>query len=339
MRLILRLSRPAGWLLGAFIIANAAGELLCPGFAADHLWIRSAQLVPGWRVLAVALAAALFLPEGFLRGHPTLGAAAAALAAVFAGFAALDAGWFYAMLLRGEIHTRAVVPFSILIAGLLSACAWRIWRTGAAPAPPAGPPRRWPRSALADLALAGALGAAALLAFILTYGPTDYAKPADCAVVFGAKAHPDGRPSLALYDRTMEGVNLYRRGLVRKLLMSGAIDRGAGGVSEPQVMRRLALEAGVPDEDILLDESGEDSWATIIGARRLAAEHGWKRLLLVSHYYHLPRLRLAADRAGLSARTVPCRQTRRLAKEPYGIARECLALGYYYFFHLPQNHG
>jgi uncharacterized SAM-binding protein YcdF (DUF218 family) len=176
-----------------------------------------------------------------------------------------------------------------------------------------------------------------MLAFILTYGPTNYAAPADCAVVLGAKAHADGTPSLALYDRTMAGVDLYRRGLVRKLVMSGAIDRRAGGVSEPRVMRRVALEHGVSDADIIVDESGDDSWSTVCNVREMAEREGWTKVLLVSHYYHLPRLRLAADRAGLVARTVPCRQTRRLAREPYGIARECVALGYYYLFHLPNG--
>jgi uncharacterized SAM-binding protein YcdF (DUF218 family) len=335
MSLLVRLSRPAGWLLGAFIIVNAAGELVCPGFAADHLWIRSARLLPGWRVPAVALALALVLPEPLLWRVPRLGRTAVTLAAGFAAFAALDAGCFYLMLAGGAIRTPAVLPFSLLVGAVLAGSAARL--AGFEPGR-GGPPPERPTLA-ADLLAAGALGAAGLLAFIFTYGPTDYSRPADCAVVLGAKAYADGTPSLALYDRTMTGVALYRRGLVSKLVMSGAIDRGAGGVSEPGVMRRIALEAGVPDADIILDEAGEDSWSTVTNARRLAERSGWRQVLLVSHYYHCPRLRLAADRAGLVARTVPCRQTRRLAREPYGIARECAGLAYYYLFHLPQGDG
>lgn len=346
MAFILRLTRAAGWWLAAFILANNVGELFCTGFAADHLWIRSAALVPGWRWLATALAVALIVPERWLRPRPILSAAAAAVAAAFAGFAALDAAWFYGMLAEGAIRTRAVVPFSAMIAFVLALSAVRIWRApraaagNSAPTPEVKPARfaflRW---ACVEGAILAVSGAAVMLGFILTYGPTDYSVRADCAVVLGAKAHRDGRPSLALYDRTMEGVALYRRGLVKKLVMSGAIDNGAGGVSEPAVMRRVAVEAGVPAEDIIIDEHGDDSWATVCNTRKLAAEHGWGRVLLVSHYYHLPRLRLAADRAGLDARTVPCRQTRRLAKEPYGIAREMAGLGYYYFFHLPGAGG
>ncbi|HOX05163.1 MAG TPA: YdcF family protein [Planctomycetota bacterium] len=341
MAFVLRLSRPAGWLLAAFILANNLGELFCSGFAADHLWIRSAQLVPGWRLAAVLLAAALLAPDAFWRLHPRVGVAAAALAAAFAASALIDAAWFYRMLATGAIRTRAVVPFSFLVAAMLATAALRIWRAGKAAAPSPAPVgcakgdgvfRPRVRAILGNAAMVAATGAGAMLAFVLTYGPTDYARPADCAVILGARAYRDGRPSHALYDRTMEGVDLYHRGLVGKLVMSGALD---GAVSEPAVMRRVAVEAGVPEEDIILDECGDDSWATVVNARQLADAHGWRNVLLVSHYYHLPRLRLAADRAGLPARTVPCRQTRRLAKEPYGIARELAALGYYYFFHLP----
>jgi len=347
--LILRLCRPAGWLLAAFILINSAGEFLCNGFAADHLWIRSAQLLPGWRLLALGLAAVLVLPDGFLVRRPRFSAGASALVAVFAGFAALDAWWFYRLLFSGAIRTHAVVPFSVLVAAMLAASALRVWRagrpraerdegeTGAQPLSPPRPARPAWRRILTDIAVLGAFGAAGMLAFVLTYGPTNYARPADCAVVLGAKAYRSGRPSLALYDRVMEGVALYKRGLVGKLVMSGAIDAGRGGVSEPEVMRRVAMEAGVPEEDVILDEHGDDSWATVTNTKRLMSERGWNSALLVSHYYHLPRLRLAADRIGLKARTVPCRQTRRLAKEPYGIARELAALGYYYFFHLPEQ--
>jgi hypothetical protein len=34
---------------------------------------------------------------------------------------------------------------------------------------------------------------------------------------------------------------------------------------------------------------------------------------------------------------VPCRQTRRLRKEPLGILRECAGLAYYYLFRLPES--
>ena len=41
------------------------------------------------------------------------------------------------------------------------------------------------------------------LVVVLTFGPTRYARPADCALVLGARVYDDGRPSLALSAREM----------------------------------------------------------------------------------------------------------------------------------------
>jgi uncharacterized SAM-binding protein YcdF (DUF218 family) len=343
------LARPAGWLLAAFVTCNALGELLRPGFAVDHFWIRSAKVLgPLWRPATLLLAAALLAPDLFLDRRPRLTRFAAGISALFALFALADAGRFWWLLAAGRVHSPAVLPFSLLVAAVLADAARRLLgiarrETPAepVPVPPAPTDRRERLRRLAAAGLRTALAGGILtLAFIFTYGPTDYTAPADCAVVLGSKAYRDASPSLALYDRTMTAVDLYRRGLVGKLVMSGGVDRYADGtvVSEPQVCRRLALDCGVPDADIILDEAGTDSWATVRNARRLAESRGWHRVLLVSHYYHLPRLRLAADRAGLAgASTVPCRQTRRLRKEPYGVLRECAGLAFYYLFRLPQG--
>jgi hypothetical protein len=50
----------------------------------------------------------------------------------------------------------------------------------------------------------------------------------------------------------------------------------------------------------------------------------------VSHFYHLPRIKLAYQRAGMEVRTVPARETYILAQIPYSMAREVVALWVYY---------
>jgi uncharacterized SAM-binding protein YcdF (DUF218 family) len=334
VRILMSAIRVAGRLLAGFILLNAAGELLRTGFALDHFWINSPRVLgPAWRVGALLLAAALLLPESLLARRAELRRASIALCLLFEFFACLDAGRFWWLLLAGVIRTPSVLPFSLLVALLTALSALRISRCDSSWRPAA--PRSLVRRLAVGSAAGGLIALLGLLALLFTYGPTDYRAPADCAVVLGSRAYPDGSPSLALYDRAMTGIELYRRGLVGKIVMSGGVDHYQDGtrISEPEVCRRLALECGVPDEDIIIDEQGVNSWATVVNTRRLAESHGWREVLLVSHYYHLPRLRLAADRAGLpQARTVPCTQTRRLRQEPWSIARECAGLGYYYFF-------
>src|SRR5437868_14663387 len=75
------------------------------------------------------------------------------------------------------------------------------------------------------------------------FGKTDYRREADVAVVFGARAYADGRPSDALADRVRTACELYQRGIVKKLLLSGG--PGDGLVSETEAMRRMALSLRV----------------------------------------------------------------------------------------------
>jgi uncharacterized SAM-binding protein YcdF (DUF218 family) len=159
---------------------------------------------------------------------------------------------------------------------------------------------------------------------MLTFGPTRYDRPAECAVVFGARVWNDGTPSDALADRVDESVRLYHAGRVRKLVMSGGVEP-ENGLSEPEVMRARAEARGVPRDAILLDDQGVDTASTVRNVARLLGREGLGSALVVSHYYHEPRAKMLFDRAGVRAWTVPATMTRRLYKEPYFIVREVAA--------------
>ena len=148
------------------------------------------------------------------------------------------------------------------------------------------------------------------------------------AVVFGARTYADGRPSQALSDRVNTAVELYNQGLVDRLLFSGG--PGDGSTTEPQAMRQIAIESGVPRDAIILDEAGLNTEATVKNTVAAFSQLKVRRVLVVSHAYHLPRVKLAYQRAGWDVRTVPARQSRRLRDEPKYIAREVVALWAYY---------
>ncbi len=71
-------------------------------------------------------------------------------------------------------------------------------------------------------------------AHLVTFGRTDFRRPADAAVILGAKVYDDGSLSRALKDRLVTGIELYRQGLVSYLVMSGGT--GKNGLSEPRQM-------------------------------------------------------------------------------------------------------
>jgi uncharacterized SAM-binding protein YcdF (DUF218 family) len=105
---------------------------------------------------------------------------------------------------------------------------------------------------------------------------------------------------------------------------------GREGISEPQVMRRLAMEAGLQEEDIICDETGVNTAASARNCLELMKRNGFKSALAVSHYYHTPRIKMLFKRAGIRCYVVPARMTRRPAREFYYVFRECAAIYYHY---------
>jgi vancomycin permeability regulator SanA len=214
---------------------------------------------------------------------------------LFAAAAWCNACVIWRLAWHGEIQLRCWVPVSALVAGAF-------WWIGCAAGSAAGGGSscRW--------RVLMAFAASALVFPILQvvgFGRTDYRRPADVAVVFGARVHADGRLSDALEDRVRMACEIYHQGLARQLVMSGG--PGDGAIHETEAMRDAAIRLGVPADAIVLDRGGLNTRATLRTAARFAQERGWRRLIAVSEFYHLPRIKLAASAHGLEVVTVPSR--------------------------------
>jgi len=329
--------RTAGAAFAVFACLNAVGDLFTGRFGADFLWVRfpRALAAPGRLVLLGAAAALLWTCFRPLKTRRVFIACEALLAMV-----ALAAAWnaisFWWLAMRGDIATWLPVPSSLVIIGVMVANALRVRTEHARGGRVDASDGRW-RLAVVHCASFVIIAVAGPLFLLLTYGATDYAPmvggeraPADCIIVYGARVYPGGRPSLALSDRVAAGVRLWREGRGRSLVMSGAID--PDGTSEPDAMKRLAVEAGVPEDAIILDPTGTNTWLSAVGAARLLRDRDWRTSISVSHYFHLLRIQMSARRAGLATYTSPAPMTRRLVREPYFVLRECAAFYGYYFF-------
>ena len=118
----------------------------------------------------------------------------------------------------------------------------------------------------------------------------------DCIVVLGCGVRPDGQPSDMLADRIAQGVALYEKGASPKLLMSG--DHSRSDYDEVNTMRNVAVEAGVPADDVFMDHAGFSTYESMYRARDV---FGAKRIVIVSQRYHLYRALSVAERLGLDA--------------------------------------
>jgi vancomycin permeability regulator SanA len=163
---------------------------------------------------------------------------------------------------------------------------------------------------------------------MLCFGLTDYRRPADAALILGARTYADGTISDALSDRVREACKLYHEGLVSHLILSGG--PGDGAIDEPQAMATLAESLSVPRHALILDHQGLNTRASITNTAAICRDHSFSRVLAVSHFYHLPRIKLEACRAGLDLCTVPAPQGQPLRALPWFMARETAAWWLYW---------
>jgi vancomycin permeability regulator SanA len=317
--------------LGAFSLLNLSGSLRRAAFDANLWWI-DLRFMPPALARFILLGSAVCLLAFAVR--PPQSAWRRWLTAACAGglglVCFLNALTFYWLLLHRAVGSSIPFPMSLLMSAALASVA----ASAASRKKPFEGSRDfpdWKSAAGFAPTLAVGMVCAALfpLAQMFCFGKTDYRRPADAAVVLGARVYADGRPSDALADRVRTACQLYRAGLVKKLIFSGG--PGDGAISEPESMKRLGLSLGVKSEDMVLDGSGLNTQATVRNTEAIFARLHAARILAVSHFYHLPRIKLAYHRAGLEVYTVPARESYLLRQLPYNILREVAALWVYYF--------
>lgn len=120
--------------------------------------------------------------------------------------------------------------------------------------------------------------------------------PAPIALVLGAGLRRDGTPTAALYDRVATAVDLYKGGKVKKLLMSG--DNRFVNYNEPAAMKNLALQLGVPGEDIVLDYAGRRTYDSCYRAKEIFdVQHA----VVVTQRFHLDRALFLCDALGVES--------------------------------------
>ncbi|MUN38263.1 hypothetical protein GNZ18_16860 [Actinomadura sp. NEAU-AAG5] len=159
----------------------------------------------------------------------------------------------------------------------------------------------WVRRWAGPLGVLGGLGAYAVLA-PMGWAYADTARyrysvegvpETPVALVLGAGVW-SGQPSPLLARRLDLAVDLYRRGKVKVVLVSG--DNRFRGYDEPTVMRAYLVGKGVPESKIVRDFAGLETWDSCTRARRI---FGVTKLTVVTQDFHLPRAVALCRAAGI----------------------------------------
>lgn len=178
-------------------------------------------------------------------------------------------------------------------------------------------------AALAGAGIAGVLvlGAAIRLSTRSRIVAVEQLPPLPVALVLGAEVYADGVPSRFLRARLDLAAELYRRGLVERLLLSG--DGRSRFYDETGGMRDYLVAAGITPAALVLDPAGLDTYAS---CRRARDVFGVQRLVVVSQRYHLPRALVICQALGLDAWGVGDESARAMPRTwAHGTRRELAA--------------
>lgn len=120
----------------------------------------------------------------------------------------------------------------------------------------------------------------------------------DAVIVLGAAVLVPGIPGPALRRRIEHGADVFFASGARYLVVSGGVV--AAPPAEAVLMRSIALERGVPEERIVLEDMARNTFENAVYSGLIIRREGWQRSIVVTDAYHLPRALFCFRRLGLA---------------------------------------
>lgn len=129
---------------------------------------------------------------------------------------------------------------------------------------------------------------------------------ADAVVVLGAALAANGVPGPAVKRRIEHGVRVLNEGGLAYLVVSGGLTRYPP--TEAEVMRAIAVDLGVPEQRIIVEDVAVNTFENAVYTGRIIRERGWRQVIVVTDWFHMPRSLYVFRRLGLSAIGDPVRK-------------------------------
>jgi len=131
-------------------------------------------------------------------------------------------------------------------------------------------------------------------------------KPHDVGIVLGGMSSYDPQLGRAQFyrgvDRLIQGVDLYRKGLIKKIVFTG----GSGSILHPELkegnyINRYLLEMGVPKEDFLVESESQNTRENALYTKQLLEKEKIDgSYLLITSGFHMRRSIGCFNKAGMT---------------------------------------
>ena len=107
-------------------------------------------------------------------------------------------------------------------------------------------------------------------------------------------------------ERILEGISLVKRGIADKLfIVGGSGDPFNRRLSEARVLRTFALEFGLRDEQVFVEEVSRNTYESAVNAAQIIQAGHYRQLVLITSAAHMYRAVAAFHKQGLFPEPYP----------------------------------
>jgi uncharacterized SAM-binding protein YcdF (DUF218 family) len=164
---------------------------------------------------------------------------------------------------------------------------------------------------------------------IYQYSSTESHNYADAAIVLGAAVWR-GSPSPVFAERINHAINLYQENRVEYLIFTGGIGQN-DTISEAEAGKQTAIEAGIDQGRLIIDDESNITYENILNARSLASEFEISSFIIVSDPLHMKRAITIAEDLDMVVYPSPTPTSRYISwrtKLPFLIRESYFLLSY-----------
>lgn len=152
-------------------------------------------------------------------------------------------------------------------------------------------------------------------------------------VVLGAAVWSDNKPSPSLSSRVEKAIELYNKGYVGKILLTGG--NAPGELSEAKAALIYAKELGMDTTNIFLEQKTTSSSEQIqFISLNLVTDENIKDIIIISDSYHLPRALEISKFYNINIKVASSKLQLDFKSKLYNKIRESLALVVFWCFAL-----
>jgi len=107
-------------------------------------------------------------------------------------------------------------------------------------------------------------------------------------------------------ERILEGISLVKRGIAEKLfIVGGSGDPFNRRLSEARVLRTFALEFGLRDEQVFVEEVSRNTYENAVNATQIIQAGHYRQLVLITSAAHMYRAAATFHKQGLFPQLYP----------------------------------